>query len=263
MIARSVFEALGAKTYVIGAEPDGLNINVDCGSTHIDRLKRFVTEKKLDVGFAFDGDADRCIAVDEKGNEVNGDHILYILGKAMKEKGILKNNTVVTTVMSNMGLYRALDQAGIDYEQTTVGDRFICENMMKNGHVIGGEQSGHTILRKYATTGDGILTAIRIMERIAETKLPLSKLAEPVVMFPQVMVNLKVPDRNAVLSHPTVKAKLAECNDRLGGEGRMLLRASGTEPLVRVMVEAADEATCRAFVTEMCEAIRAEGLANE
>ena len=263
MIGRSVFEALGAKTYVIGAEPDGLNINVDCGSTHIERLRRFVVEKKLDVGFAFDGDADRCIAVDEKGNVINGDHILYILGKAMKDQGILTNNTVVTTIMSNMGLYRALDKAGIDYEQTTVGDRFICENMMKNGHVIGGEQSGHTILRKYATTGDGILTAIMIMERIAESKLPLSKLAEPVVMFPQVMVNLRVPDRDAVLNHPVVKAKLDECNTRLGSEGRMLLRKSGTEPVVRVMVEAADEKTCHAYVSEMCDIIRAEGLTCE
>ena len=260
MIGRAVFEALGAKTYVTGAEPDGLNINVDCGSTHIERLKKLVVDNGLDVGFAVDGDADRCIAVDEKGNEVNGDHILYILGKAMKEQGGLANNTVVTTVMSNMGLYRALDEAGIDYVQTTVGDRFIYENMVENGHVIGGEQSGHVILSKYATTGDGILTAIMVMERIVDSKLPLSKLAEPVVMYPQVTVNLRAPDKDAVLKNPTVKAKLADCNARLGGGGRMLLRKSGTEPVVRVMVEATDEATCEAYIAEMVAVIRGEGL---
>ena len=260
MIGRAVFEALGAKTYVTGAEPDGLNINVDCGSTHIDRLKKLVVEKGLDVGFAFDGDADRCIAVDEKGNEINGDHILYILGKAMKEQGALANNTVVTTIMSNMGLYRALDNAGIDYVQTTVGDRFIYENMTQNGHVIGGEQSGHVILRKYATTGDGLLTAIMVMERIVDSKLPLSKLAEAVVMYPQITRNLRVPDKDAVLNHPTVQAKLAECNTRLGSDGRMLLRKSGTEPVVRVMVEAADEGTCEAYIDEMVAVIQREGL---
>lgn len=263
MIGRAVFEALGAKTYVTGAEPDGLNINVDCGSTHIDRLKKLVMEKGLDVGFAFDGDADRCIAVDEQGNEVNGDHILYVLGKAMKELGALVNNTVVTTIMSNMGLYRALDNAGIDYVQTTVGDRFIYENMTENGHVIGGEQSGHVILRKYATTGDGILTAIMVMERIVDSKLPLSKLCEPVVMYPQVTQNLRVPDKDAVLNNLTVKAKLADCNTRLGGNGRMLLRKSGTEPVVRVMVEATDRETCEAFIAEMSETIRAQGLVCE
>ena len=260
MIGRAVFEALGAKTYVTGTEPDGLNINVDCGSTHIDRLKKLVVEKGLDVGFAFDGDADRCIAVDEKGNEINGDHILYILGKAMKEQGTLANNTVVTTIMSNMGLYRALDKAGIDYEQTTVGDRFIYENMTQNGHVIGGEQSGHVILRKYATTGDGILTAIMVMERVVDSKLPLSKLADAVVMYPQITRNLRVPDKDAVLNHPTVQEKLAECNTRLGSDGRMLLRKSGTEPVVRVMVEAADEGTCEAYIDEMVGVIQREGL---
>ena len=260
MIGRAVFEALGAKTFVTGDNPDGLNINVDCGSTHIDRLKKLVVEHHLDVGFAFDGDADRCIAVDEKGNEVNGDHILYILGKAMKEQGTLANNTVVTTIMSNMGLYSALIDGGIDYVQTTVGDRFVYENMVENGHVIGGEQSGHIILRKYATTGDGILTAIMVMERIVESKLPLSKLAEPVVMYPQITVNLRVPDKDAVLKNPAVKAKLADCNTRLGGGGRMLLRKSGTEPVVRVMVEAADEATCEAYVKEMVALIEKEGL---
>ena len=212
------------------------------------------------MGFAFDGDADRCIAVDERGNEINGDHILYILGKAMKEQGGLANNTVVTTIMSNMGLYRALDEAGIDYVQTTVGDRFVYENMVENGHVIGGEQSGHIILRKYATTGDGILTAIMVMERIVDSKLPLSKLAEPVVMYPQVTVNLRVPDKDAVLKNSVVKEKLADCNARLGGDGRMLLRGSGTEPVVRVMVEAADRTICEAYIAEMVAVIRGEGL---
>ena len=260
MIGRAVFEALGAKTYVTGAEPDGLNINMECGSTHIDRLRDLVREKQLDVGFAFDGDADRCIAVDEQGEEVNGDHILFILGKAMKEQGSLTNNTVVTTIMANMGLYRALEKAGIDYETTTVGDRFICENMMENGHIIGGEQSGHVILRKYATTGDGILTAIMLMERIVESKLPLSKLAAPVVMYPQITVNLRVPDKDAVLNHSAVQAKLKECNSRLGKDGRMLLRKSGTEPVIRVMVEAADNETCQTLAAEMSDLIRAENL---
>lgn len=263
MIGRAVFEALGAKTYVIGVEPDGLNVNADCGSTHVGRLKRLVVEHQLDVGFAFDGDADRCIAVDECGNEINGDHILYVLGKAMKEQGTLANNTVVTTIMSNMGLYRALDKAGIDYVQTTVGDRFIYENMTANGHVIGGEQSGHVILRKYATTGDGILTAIMVMERIAESKLPLSKLAEAVVMYPQITKNLRVPDKDAALNHPAVREKLADCNARLGTDGRMLLRKSGTEPVVRVMVEAADEETCEAYIDEMVGIIRDEKLTCE
>lgn len=263
MIGRAVFEALGAKTYVTGAEPDGLNINKACGSTHIENLKRLVREKQLDVGFAFDGDADRCIAVDEQGREIHGDHILYILGKAMKEQGSLANNTVVTTIMSNMGLYRAFDEAGIDYVQTTVGDRYVYENMVENGHVIGGEQAGHVILRKYATTGDGLLTAILLMERMMESKSLLSKLAEPVVMYPQVMVNLRVPDKDAVLNHPVVQSKLEECNARLGKNGRMLLRKSGTEPVIRVMAEAADNETCEALVAEMSDLIRAEGLTCE
>ena len=257
MIGRAVFEALGAKTYVTGAEPDGLNINVDCGSTHIERLKRLVREEGLDVGFAFDGDADRCIAVDERGEEVNGDHILYILGKAMKEQGSLAGNTVVTTVMSNMGLYRALRDGGMDYVQTTVGDRFVYENMVENGYVIGGEQSGHIILREYATTGDGLLTAVMVMERLAESKLPLSKLAEPVTMYPQVTVNIRVPDKDAVLNHPAVQAKLADCSERLGSEGRMLLRKSGTEPVVRVMAEARDQSTCEAYAREMAAVVTA------
>ena len=262
MIGRAVFEALGAKTVVMGDTPDGLNINVNCGSTHVEGLKRLVTEHHLDVGFAFDGDADRCIAVDEEGNEVSGDHILYILGKAMKEQGSLSGNTVVTTVMSNMGLYAALAEGGMDSVQTTVGDRFIYESMVENGYVLGGEQSGHIILRKYATTGDGLLTAIMVMERIAESKLPLSKLAAPVILYPQITRNLPVPDKDAVLNHPSVKEKLADCNTRLGSGGRMLLRKSGTEPVVRVMVEAADKETCEAFAQEMVRVIQNTGLSR-
>ena len=260
MIGRTVFEALGAKTYVVGNQPDGVNINVDCGSTHIDRLKRLVREEGLHVGFAFDGDADRCIAVDERGEEINGDHILYILGAALREQGNLASQTVVTTVMSNMGLYRALEQAGMHYVQTTVGDRFVYENMVENGYSLGGEQSGHIILRKYATTGDGILTAIMVMERMLESKLPLSKLAEPVVMYPQVTLNIRVPDKDAVLKNPAVQEKLADCNRRLGSDGRLLLRKSGTEPVVRVMAEAADSETCAAYAQEMADAIAAEKL---
>ncbi len=260
MIAKAVFEALGARTYVIGNTPDGININEGVGSTHIEGLCRLVKEEGLDVGFAFDGDADRCIAVDENGNEVNGDHILYVLGKAMKSQGALNNNTVVTTVMSNMGLYKALEQAGIDYVQTTVGDRFIYENMTQNGHSLGGEQSGHIILKKYATTGDGILTAIMLMEQVVSQKLPLSKLCEAVVMYPQLCESVRVPDKDAVFKNSAVTAKLAEINQRLGSNGRMLLRKSGTEPVVRVMAEASDEATCKSLVNEMLSVIESEGL---
>ena len=263
MIAKAVFEALGAKTYVIGDTPDGVNINEGVGSTHIESLCRLVREEGLDVGFAFDGDADRCIAVDEHGREVNGDHILYVLGKAMKAQGTLNNNTVVTTVMSNMGLYKALKQADIDYVQTTVGDRFIYENMMQNDHSLGGEQSGHVILRKYATTGDGLLTAIMLMEQIASQKLPLSKLCEPVVMYPQLCRSVRVPDKDAVFANAAVVTKLTEINDRLDGNGRMLLRKSGTEPVVRVMAEAASTESCEALVSEMLSVIKSEGLTCE
>lgn len=255
-VAKAVFEAMGAKTYVINANPDGTNINLNAGSTHIDGLKKFVVDERLDVGFAFDGDADRCIAVDENGNEVNGDHILYILGKAMKDHDALPNNTVVTTIMSNMGLYKALDEAGIDYVQTTVGDRFIYENMVKNGHGIGGEQSGHVILRKYETTGDGILTAIMIMEQIVESKMPLSKLASPVVMYPQAYRSIRVPDKDAVMHDPDVNAKLEELKARLGTEGRILLRKSGTEPVVRVMAEAVSKTVTEAYAAEMLACIK-------
>ncbi len=261
MIAKSVFEALGANVSVINASPDGLNINRDAGSTHMEALVRHVRENRLDIGFAFDGDADRCLAVDENGNIVNGDHILYILGNRLREKGALANNTVVTTIMSNMGLYRALEQAGIDYVQTTVGDRYVYENMLQTGNCIGGEQSGHIILSKYATTGDGILTAIKLMEAVISTKLPLSKLAEPVKMFPQVLQNVRVSDKAAVRSDTEVQKLLAEISEELGSSGRILLRESGTEPVVRVMAEAETEQLCERCVGRVVELIRARGLA--
>ena len=261
MIAKSVFDALGAKTYTINAEPDGININRDAGSTHIEVLAKHVRDNHLDVGFAFDGDADRCIAVDENGQVVNGDHIMYILALNMKKNGELANNTVVTTIMSNLGLYRALKKAGIDYEQTTVGDRFVYENMQQNGHCIGGEQSGHVILSKYATTGDGILTAIKVMEAVIGSKLSLSKLAEPMRMMPQVMKNVRVADKAAVLGNAAVQKAVEAVRARLGDEGRILLRESGTEPVVRVMVEATTESLCDKCVDEVIAVIHEEGLA--
>lgn len=262
MVAKAVFEALGAKTYVINANPDGLNINLNAGSTHIEGLKRFVTDERLDVGFAFDGDADRCIAVDENGQEVNGDHILYILAKAMKEHDALPGNTVVATVMSNMGLFKALGEAGIACEQTTVGDRFVYESMVKNGCGIGGEQSGHVILRKYATTGDGLLTAIMLMERMAASKQPLSALAAPVVMYPQAYKSIRVSDKDAAVSAPAVQAKLADITARLGNSGRVVLRRSGTEPVVRVMVEAPSKAMTESLADELLDCIRSAAAAH-
>ena len=256
MIAKSVFDALGAKTYVINNSPDGTNINEGAGSTHIEGLQRFVRTNQLDVGFAFDGDADRCLAVDERGEVVNGDHILYIFGKSLSEKGQLTNNTIVATVMSNLGLFRALDEAGINYEKTTVGDRFVYECMLKNGHCVGGEQSGHIILSKYATTGDGILTAIKLTECMLEQKKPLSELAAPVVIYPQVLENVRVTDKNAVMEDPAILARTDAINAELGGNGRLLLRPSGTEPLIRVMVEAKDEKTCRRYVDEVAALVR-------
>ena len=263
MIARNVFEALGAKVYAINASPDGLNINRGAGSTHIEALSRHVRENGLDIGFAFDGDADRCIAVDEHGDVVNGDHILYVLGTILKQNGELTNNTVVTTVMSNLGLYRALTAAGIDYVQTTVGDRFIYENMVKTGNCIGGEQSGHIILSKYATTGDGILTAIKIMEAVIGSKQPLSKLAAPVRMLPQLTTSVRVADKAAVRGNAAVQAALQKAKEALGDSGRVLLRESGTEPVVRVMAEAETEAACRGIVDGIVAVIRAEGLARD
>ena len=241
MIAKSVFDALGAKTYVINAEPDGTNINNHAGSTHIEVLQKFVKDNNLDVGFAYDGDADRCIAVDEKGNVVDGDLILYIYGKYMKERGKLLNNTVVTTIMSNFGLYKAFDEAGINYEKTAVGDKYVYENMVQNGHRIGGEQSGHIIFSKYATTGDGILTSMKMMEVILAKKLPLSKLAEPVTIYPQVLKNVRVKSKPEAQNDLDVQEAVAKVAEMLGDTGRILVRESGTEPVIRVMVEAETE----------------------
>ncbi len=260
MIAPSVFEALGADVSVIHAEPNGTNINTNAGSTHIEVLAEHVRKNGLDLGFAFDGDADRCLAVDGKGNVVNGDHILYILGKMMKQNGELVNNTVVTTIMSNMGLYRALDQAGMDYAQTTVGDRYVYENMLETGNCVGGEQSGHIIMSKYATTGDGILTAIKIMEAVIESKQTLEKLAEPVKMFPQVLKNVRVKDKKAVREDAEVQALVKKITEELGNSGRILLRESGTEPVVRVMTEAATEELCESCVDRVVDLIYARGL---
>lgn len=241
-IAKSVFEALGAKVYLMGAEPDGTNINHGCGSTHIENLQRFVVEKGMDIGFAYDGDADRCLAVDEKGNVVTGDHILYILAKGMKKENMLEGNTVVTTVMSNLGLYKALEKAGIHYTQTQVGDRFVYERMAEKGFALGGEQSGHIIISRYATTGDGILTSLMVMETMLEEKKTLSELCKGMRMYPQALKNVRVADRKAALA--VAQAVIREAELALGDSGRILVRESGTEPVIRVMVEAAEAADC-------------------
>lgn len=259
MIAKSVFDALGAKTYVLNAEPDGLNINLNAGSTHIEGLQKFVVENGLDVGFAFDGDADRCLAVDENGRVIDGDLILYICGCYMRERGELANDTVVTTVMSNFGLYKAFDEVGIRYEKTAVGDKYVYENMMLNGYRLGGEQSGHIIFSKYANTGDGILTAIKLMEVMLEKKQPLSKLAEPVHIYPQVLKNVKVRDKKEAVEDPAVQAAVQAAEKELGADGRVLLRESGTEPVVRVMSEAPTEAICRKHVDAIIAAMKAAG----
>lgn len=258
-IAKSVFDALGAKTFVIHAEPDGTNINRNCGSTHIEEIRRYVVNNGLDVGFAFDGDADRCLAVAEDGRIIDGDLILYICGCYMKENGSLKNNTVVTTVMSNFGLYLALDEAGINYEKTAVGDKYVYENMMRNGHVIGGEQSGHIIFSKHARTGDGILTAIMLMEVMMEKKLPLSELAKPVEIYPQKLTNVRVVDKPAAQADPDVQAAVKAVEDALGTTGRILVRESGTEPVIRVMVEAKTNELCEKYVNQVVDVIKAKG----
>ena len=258
-MAKSVFDALGADTYVIANRPDGLNINVDCGSTHIGQLQKFVVENGLDVGFAFDGDADRCLAVDEKGNVINGDHIMYVCAKFMQEKNRLDGSKVVTTIMSNMGLYKALDQLGIGYEKTAVGDKYVAENMRQNGHIIGGEQSGHIIFGRYATTGDGLLTAIKVMECITESKQPLSVLASGMTMYPQKLKNVVVTDKDETLNCQEVKAAVRKVEADLGDEGRVVLRKSGTEPLLRVMVEATSDALCEEKVDEIIAAMQAAG----
>ena len=260
-IAKNVFDALGAKTYVINAEPDGYNINKDAGSTHIEHLQRVVVENGLDVGFAYDGDADRCLCVDEKGSVVTGDHILYIYGKYMKERGKLLGNTVVTTVMSNFGLYKAFDELGIDYAKTAVGDKYVYEYMMMNGCRIGGEQSGHIIFSKYASTGDGILTSLKMMEVMMAKKKTLSQLCEGFTFYPQVLKNVRVADKKEAQADPDVQQAVAEVTAKLGDSGRILVRESGTEPVVRVMVEAESEAVCQEYVDYVVDTIKRKGHA--
>lgn len=259
MIGPSVFQALGAKTYVINNTPDGFNVNLNCGSTHIEGLCEYVRDNRLDVGFAFDGDADRCLAVDERGNIVNGDQIMYICAKHFKDRGSLANDTLVTTVMSNFGLYKALDREGIKYEKTAVGDRYVYENMKANDHQLGGEQSGHIIFRKYSHTGDGILTAVMLMQVMVETQLPLSVLASGMKLYPQVLKNVVVDDKKATLEEPAVKEAVDKCTEDLGDEGRVLLRASGTEPLLRVMAEATTNEMCLKNVDAIIEAMKTSG----
>ena len=262
-IAKGVFDALGAKTYVINNEPDGLNINTDCGSTHIEHLRKFVLDNHLDVGFAYDGDADRCLCVDEKGNIITGDHILYIYGKYMKERGKLLNNTVVTTVMSNFGLYKALDKAGIGYAKTKVGDKYVYENMVRYGNRIGGEQSGHIIFSKYATTGDGILTSLKIMEVMLAKEKPLSVLAAPVVFYPQVLKNVRVKSKPDAQNDPDVMEAVRLVGEKLGQDGRILVRESGTEPVIRVMVEADTDEICEKYVDSVIDVIEEKGHITE
>ncbi len=258
-IAKSVFDALGATTYVINANPDGLNINENAGSTHIEGLQRLVKENKLDIGFAFDGDADRCLCVDENGEVVTGDHILYLCAKYMKEQGELLTNRVVTTVMSNMGLYKAFEAEGIGYAKTPVGDKFVHEYMLKNDCALGGEQSGHIIISKYSTTGDGILTSLKVMEAVIARKTTLSKLCKPLRLYPQIILNLSVTDKNCALSDSAVQGAVKRAEKKLGEEGRVLLRASGTEPLLRLMVEAQTDLQCKACADEIVTALREKG----
>ena len=258
-IAKGVFDAIGAKTYVINGEPDGTNINKNCGSTDMRSLQKFVLDNKLDVGFAYDGDADRCLAVDENGNIIDGDLILYLCGVYMKKRNDLANNTIVTTVMSNMGLYQALEREGIRYEQTAVGDKYVYENMLANGHSIGGEQSGHIIFAKHATTGDGILTSLKIMEVMLESNAKLSELCKEVNIFPQLLVNVKVKDKKAVLSDPAITDLISSLEKELGKDGRILVRESGTEPVIRVMAEAKTDKLCRETVEKITAKIKEQG----
>ncbi len=262
-IAKAVFDALGADTYVINAEPNGLNINLNAGSTHIEGLQKFVVEKGLDIGFAYDGDADRCLCVDEKGNVVTGDHILYIYGRYMKERGKLVTNTVVTTVMSNFGLYKAFDELGIDYAKTKVGDKYVYEYMQQSGARIGGEQSGHIIFSKYASTGDGILTSLKMMEVMMAKKKPMSELAAPLAIYPQVLENVRVTDKATARGDKEVQAAVERVTAALGDTGRILVRESGTEPVLRVMVEAPEQETCQKYVDEVVDIIRKNGYVVE
>ena len=255
-VAKAVFDALGAKTFVINNEPDGVNINNNCGSTHIEGLQRFVVEKGLDAGFAYDGDADRCLAVDEKGNLIDGDAILYICGKYLKENGRLNKNTVVTTIMSNLGLYKAFDAEGIEYARTTVGDKYVFECMMENGYILGGEQSGHIIFSKYARTGDGVLTSLKLMEAMIEAKTTMSELTRGLQIYPQLLENIKVADKKQVMNDADVLAVKERVEKELGQDGRILLRESGTEPVVRVMAEAKTDELCQKYVSEVARVIK-------
>lgn len=258
-IAKGVFDALGAKTYVMNDEPNGYNINTDCGSTHIEHLQKFVVDKGLDVGFAYDGDADRCLAVDEKGNVVTGDHIIYMYGCYMKERGKLLNNKVVATIMSNFGLFKALDKVGIEYDKVNVGDKYVYENMLQTGNRLGGEESGHIIFSKYATTGDGILTSLKLMEVMLAKEKPMSEIAAPMVLYPQVLKNVRVHSKPDAKNDPDVQAEVAKVADALGDNGRILLRESGTEPVIRVMVEAGSDEECEKYVDQVIDVIRAKG----
>lgn len=258
-IAKGIFDALGAKTYVMNDSPDGYNINTDCGSTHIEHLQKFVVENGLDVGFAYDGDADRCLAVDEKGNVLTGDHIIYIYGLYMKERGKLLNNKVVTTIMSNFGLYKALDKVGIDYDKTNVGDKYVYENMLETGNRIGGEQSGHIIFSKYETTGDGILTSLKLMEVMLAKGKPMSELAAPVVFYPQVLKNVRVKYKPDAQNDPDVQKAVSDVAKALGDTGRILVRESGTEPVIRVMVEAESNDICEKYVDSVIKVIEEKG----
>ena len=262
-IAKSVFDALGAETHVIHNQPDGLNINTNCGSTHIEVLQKYVLDNGLDVGFAYDGDADRCIAVDEFGRVVDGDLILYVCGLEMKAKGELLNNTIVTTIMSNFGLYKSFDKVGILYEKTAVGDKYVYENMVQNGHCIGGEQSGHIIFSKHATTGDGILTSLKVVETMVENKRTLAQLTEAVDIYPQLLINVRVTDKKKAQEDPDVQAAVKEVEEILGSDGRILVRESGTEPVVRVMVEAQSDEICHENVLKVVNVIKAKGYAVE
>lgn len=260
-VAKAVFDALGAKTLVINAEPNGTNINDNAGSTHIGGLQKFVVENQCDVGFAYDGDADRCLCVDEKGNVITGDHILYIYGRYMKERGKLVNNTVVTTVMSNFGLYKAFDECGIGYAKTAVGDKYVYEYMTKNGCRVGGEQSGHIIFSKYASTGDGILTSLKMMEVMLARKKKMSELSEGFTVYPQVLKNIRVNNKADAQNDNDVQVAVKAVAEKLGDSGRILVRESGTEPVIRVMVEAESEETCQKYVDEVIAVIKAKGHA--
>lgn len=262
-IAKSVFDALGAKTYVVSNKPDGFNINKDCGSTHIENLIKLVEEEQLDCGFAFDGDADRCLAVDEKARLVDGDKIMYIYGSYLKERGKLEGNTVVTTVMSNLGLYKAFDELGIAYEKTAVGDKYVYECMNEKGYILGGENSGHIIFSKYANTGDGILTALKIMQVICDKKTTLSELANGMTTYPQILKNVRVADKNAVLNDPDVQSAIKAAENALGSDGRVLVRPSGTEPLLRIMTEARTKDICARYIADIEKVVRDKGYAAD